>query len=428
MKFITQRQHSFSLYIGNSLEFYDYSIYGFLIPYLAPLFFPGKSYIASLIAGYGVFALGIWARIVGAIIFGHIGDRYGRRRAIFLSISVMGCSTAAIGCLPIYDQIGLLSTIFLTFLRILQGVSLGGAYTGSLVYLSENSLQKNKSLEVGKMHLAGSLGWFIGSLMSFLFISEEIGNLWRIPFLIGIFGCVIGFACQKLLHDDQKLIWKSKEKIGKHLPILFLLKNCLPKVIYISGASTLISCTFHIFYIVPNALLPKFLGMSFSYSSSITTVGIGAYTAMLVPMGWLASKIFPSKLMIFSSGLLVLLSCPLFMLLISGIEEKMIFSEVVVSMLLSCFVISSVLEMPGLFDIGVRVTGVSFGYNLGLCLLGGTAPMIAILLIDRTGYLISPCFYLLFCCFFGFFSSIMIYKNPHKNDKIKNVEIKASYE
>lgn len=422
----TQRKRSFSLYIGNTLEFYDYSIYGFLIPYIAPLFFPGKSYVASLVAGYGVFALGIYARIVGAMVFGHIGDRYSRRKAIFLSISVMSLSTAAIGCLPDYKQVGLVSTVLLTLLRVLQGVSLGGAYTGSLVYLSENSLEKNKSIEIGKVHLAGSLGWFSGSLMSFLFTAEEIGNLWRIPFLLGILGCFIGLACQRLLHEDRDLILKAKEKIDKNIPILFLLQNFLPRVIYISGISALISCTFHMFYIVPTALLPKFLGMSYSYSSSITTLGIGVYTIMLLPMGWLASRIFPSKLMIFSSSLLVVLSYPLFKLLISNMREKMIFSQIVVSILLSCFVISAAAEMPRLFDAEVRVTGVSFGYNLGLCLLGGTAPMIAILLIDYTEYLIAPCFYLLLCCFFGFFSSIMVYKYLYKNKRIKNIGMAIS--
>src|SRR4051812_20480447 len=121
--------------IGNVLEWYDFALFGFFAPVLGGLFFPASDRIASLLATFGVFALGFLMRPVGGLIFGHIGDRLGRKRALELSVLLMAGPTTLVGALPSYRHIGLAAPLLLTLIRMLQGVSVGGEFIGSIAFL-----------------------------------------------------------------------------------------------------------------------------------------------------------------------------------------------------------------------------------------------------------------------------------------------------
>jgi MHS family proline/betaine transporter-like MFS transporter len=125
--------------IGSLLEWYDFTVYGFLAPILGKLFFPADDQVASLLAAFGVFAIGYAARPIGGAIFGHIGDKFGRKPAMIVSLVLMGLATLAIGLLPVHAQIGTAAAVLLVALRVLQGLSLGGEFTDSVVLLAESA-------------------------------------------------------------------------------------------------------------------------------------------------------------------------------------------------------------------------------------------------------------------------------------------------
>jgi MHS family proline/betaine transporter-like MFS transporter len=127
----------FSNILGNTMEWYDFALYGSLAPIIAQLFFPSKNSLASLVLTFGVFASGFLMRPLGGIIFGHIGDRYGRKKALLTSILLMTIPTVLLGLIPSYETWGIFASLSLTFLRLVQGVAVGGEFTGSMSYLVE---------------------------------------------------------------------------------------------------------------------------------------------------------------------------------------------------------------------------------------------------------------------------------------------------
>ena len=125
--------------IGNLLEWYDFAIYGYLAIYIASSFFPDDDPLSSLLATFGAFAAGYLARPFGAMVFGHIGDRFGRKHVLTISILMMGASSICIGLLPTYDQIGATAGVLLVAMRVIQGISVGGEFSGSIVFTAEHA-------------------------------------------------------------------------------------------------------------------------------------------------------------------------------------------------------------------------------------------------------------------------------------------------
>ena len=131
---------------GNVLEWYDFAAYGYFASVFGRNFFPSTSHLVSLLSAFGVFALAFMMRPIGSLVFGHIGDRYGRKRALMVSVSAMALSTFVIGLLPTYAQIGSLAPLILILLRMVQGVSVGGEYTTSIIFLVEQSAPNQRGI------------------------------------------------------------------------------------------------------------------------------------------------------------------------------------------------------------------------------------------------------------------------------------------
>ena len=148
--------------IGNGLEWYDYALYGQMAGLFGALFFPSGDKAVQLLATYGVFAAGFIVRPLGAILFGWIGDKYGRKAAMVIAVLLMAIPTGCIGLLPTYSQVGMLAPILLTLIRLLQGLSLGGEFAGAVTYIVEHSPPKNEDLQALPRWLVCCLGFCWG--------------------------------------------------------------------------------------------------------------------------------------------------------------------------------------------------------------------------------------------------------------------------
>ncbi|MCG8372528.1 MAG: MFS transporter, partial [Balneolales bacterium] len=148
---------------GNILEWYDFAIYGFFAATIADQFFPSDNQTTSLIAAFGAFAAGFLMRPIGSIIFGRIGDVMGRKKMLFLSVMLMAIPTFIIGILPTHSQIGFTAAILMVFLRMLQGLSVGGEYTGSIVFLMEHAPEDKRGLFSSFSMVGATLGILLGS-------------------------------------------------------------------------------------------------------------------------------------------------------------------------------------------------------------------------------------------------------------------------
>src|SRR5882757_6856077 len=173
--------------IGNVLEWYDFAIYGYFATAIGRHFFPHEDAVAQLLSTFGVFALGYLARPVGGVIIGHIGDRFGRRAALTFSVAAMAIPTFLIGVLPGYETLGVAAPILLTFLRMIQGLSVGGEYTTSIVFMVEHARPDQRGL-IGAMAGCGAVGGILagsatGAVLAAAMPSEMLEAWgWRIPF------------------------------------------------------------------------------------------------------------------------------------------------------------------------------------------------------------------------------------------------------
>jgi MFS transporter, MHS family, proline/betaine transporter len=177
--------------IGNVLEWYDFAIYGFFAPVIAGLFFPSEDKLASLISTFGVFAIGFLMRPVGSVIFGILGDKLGRKRALEISVVMMAIPTTFIGVLPTYSHIGIAAPMLLTLLRLFQGASVGGEFTGSISFVVEHAPKNRRGFYSSWtiFSLLGGilLGSAIASLITNILPKEAVDEWgWRIAFLLGI--------------------------------------------------------------------------------------------------------------------------------------------------------------------------------------------------------------------------------------------------
>lgn len=196
--------------IGNVLEWYDFAVYGFLAAIIGKRFFPADDPLASLLASFGVFAIGFLARPLGGFLFGHIGDRFGRKPALLFSLGLMGAGTFAIGVLPDVSQIGDATAVMLVLLRVLQGLSMGGEYTGSAVYLAENAPQDRRGFIASWSQVGCLAGVLLGSGCAAL-TSNVIGEAemqawgWRIPFLFGALIALWGVIVRRYMIESPVL-------------------------------------------------------------------------------------------------------------------------------------------------------------------------------------------------------------------------------
>jgi MFS transporter, MHS family, proline/betaine transporter len=173
--------------IGNALEFYDFTLCGVFISILGKNFFPSENEFAALLGGIFAFSAAFWTRPLGAILFGFIGDRFGRKQALSLSVLLMGIPTLIIGCLPTYSTIGLMAPYILLVCRLMQGLCTGGEYNGAAVFALEHMKAKPGKIS-GMISASCVVGAVSATLMAYLVTNFlKFDNAWRIPFLMGAF-------------------------------------------------------------------------------------------------------------------------------------------------------------------------------------------------------------------------------------------------
>ena len=175
---------------GNVLEWYDFTIYGFLAPVIGKVFFPDTSHFTAILSAFAVLAVGYGVRPIGSILFGHIGDRLGRKPTLIITVLIMGTGSLAVALLPGYEQIGITAAVLLVAIRVMQGIAIAGEYPASGVFIVEQTDPAHRaragSWVAVAMILGCVLGAFVPALVTTLLSDEQMASWgWRIPFLVG---------------------------------------------------------------------------------------------------------------------------------------------------------------------------------------------------------------------------------------------------
>ena len=385
--------------IGNVMEWFDFALFGYFAPIIAVHFFPSGDKLTGLLQTYGVFAAGFIMRPLGAVFFGFIGDRFGRSRALVLSVIMMGAPTFLLGLLPTYDQVGRLAPILLILIRLIQGLSVGGEFSSSVTYMVETA-------QPGRRGYSGSWANF-GSLAGTLLGSGVAAGLstilphdalhswgWRVPFLMGLLLAGFALYLRSSLPDTQ-LFLKHAEKHTEDNPLKDVLTRNLRQTIL----AVLFACGYGVFFYIPLVYLPTYAqstsGVGFSTAMWINSAG----TALMLPLiplagiisdRWLRRK--PLLLIAFIA--MTLAAIPVFAAISADAAGSLAFGQILFAVLIAFPVGAAPAMFAEMFPTEDRLTGYSVAFNIGLGIAGGTAPLIATGLIKLTGSPLAPGAYL----------------------------------
>jgi len=386
--------------IGNTVEWYDFAIYSTLATYIADKFFPSGDETAALLSTFAIFAAAFFMRPLGGFFFGPLGDRIGRQRVLALVILLMSGSTFVIGLVPSYDSIGVLAPLLLLLMRCIQGFSAGGEYGSGACYLAEYAPDKHRGFVVSFLVWSVVVGFLLGSLTvtgleTLLSESAMDSYGWRIPFLIaGILG-VVGLYIRLRLGDTPEFETLREKGEVSSSPLREALTTSWRPILQIAGLVVIHNVGFYIVFTYLPTYFTKTL--EFTKTNAFVSIIIASLVALILipPLGALSDRIGRKPLLITGAVGFAVFAYPLFLLLNSGSLAAAIAAHAALAAIEAVFVSASLAAGAELFATRVRSSGYSIGYNVSVAVFGGTAPYVATWLVDRTGNVIAPAFYVI---------------------------------
>ena len=377
--------------IGNVLEWYDFAVYGYFAAAIGRTFFPSEDKVAQVLAAFGIFAVGFLMRPVGGALIGYIGDRLGRRAALTFSVAAMAIPTFLVGVLPGYQTLGIAAPILLTLLRMIQGLSVGGEYTTSVVFMVEHANPGNRGM-IGAIGCCGAaIGILAGSasgaaLASVMSEADLESWGWRIPFILGLVVGLAGFFLRRGIHAEEKARKAARS------PLIETLKNHRPLLLRLAALSVFNSVGFYLMFVYIVSWLQLADGIAPAQALTINTISMALLIPAEVGMAWLSDRLGRRPMLLAVTGLSVVAAWPLFWLM-HGHEQWMILAGqlgfvVLVGGYYGCLPAFMVEAVPK----EVRCTAIALGYNVALGLIGGLSPLAATWLVHRTVNDYSPAF------------------------------------
>jgi MHS family proline/betaine transporter-like MFS transporter len=381
--------------IGNVMEWYDFSIFGFMAIYLGPLFFPASDPTTSLIQTYGVFAAGFFMRPIGAMLIGDLGDRLGRRPALVLSVVMMAVPTVLIGLLPTYATAGIWAPILLAVMRMVQGLSLGGEYTASISYGFEHAAPGRRGLAASFALLGGAAGILLAAataatLASLLDTATISDWGWRLPFIAGSGIAVLGlFVRSSMPETPQFEAMKADDDVSKS-PLAEAFGQHLGRMVAMCLFAAVGALAFYVVLLLVPNFLQRYVQLAPAQAAWINTLGIFTFMVTMPFMAAASDRFGRKPVMLTGIGGMVVLAVPMFMVLSSGVLWATFLAQIILAMLSATISAPVPAALAELFPARARLSGMSISYNMSQAIFGGSAPLIATWGIQATGLQIFP--------------------------------------
>ncbi len=393
----TVRRTAFSGAIGNVMEWYDFAVYAYLAPVLSRLFFPSDDEFISLMATFGTFAAGYISRPLGAIIFGHIGDKFGRKPVLIFSVVLMGCATFGVGLLPSTEQVGVSAAVILIVLRIFQGLSVGGEYTGSTAFIVEHAPPDRRGFYSSWILTGCFLGFLLGSAVAALLthsLSEPSLNSWgwRVAFIAGGAVAILAFYFRSGIEEPP--IPGDPIK-AEGVPLIEALRDHWRDMLKVSGLAVSVNVGFYLMFVYAITFLTNKVHISNTAAMTINTVCLLLIAVLPLWFSILSDKVGRKPLLYVGTVGVLVLSWPLFWMMDHQNLILVFLGQAGFAVLFSMIFSVNPAVMAEILSHRVRISALSVSYNVTLSIFGGTAPLVALYLVNRTANDFSPVFYLM---------------------------------
>lgn len=400
------KQTTIAAALGNMLEFYNFTLFSLFLPILLPVFFPADSRFASLLLGYLVLAVGFLAYPFGSLLFGYIGDKYGRKTALLISISLMSIATCLIGLLPSYQQLGYLSPLVLSLCRIVQGICTGGEAIGAGVLVVEHAKRDSNISFLGSIPAAfGTLGALLASIIVYLLTKYHLASYWRYPFIAALFLGLIGFYFRKTMSESPLFSQEvgSLKEINRNsdTSVWAIFRKTPLSLVAAAAVGALGTVPFYLIIGFLNIYLGD-LGMITPEERVTLNIILLTFCAFTLPLaGYVAGKIGYFQIMALSSLATLIYAYLFFKTLFIGSYSSVLCAELILLGISQFYVAPINAFISQLFPISLRYKGAALGYCIGMALFGGTSPYISALLIKWSSNNVTPFLYLVVISIIG---------------------------
>ncbi|MCC8691199.1 glycine betaine/L-proline transporter ProP [Xanthomonas campestris pv. raphani] len=404
--------------LGNAMEWFDFGVYGYLAVTLGQVFFPSSNPTAQLIATFATFTVAFLVRPIGGMVFGPLGDRYGRQKVLAATMILMALGTFSIGLIPSYAQIGLWAPALLLLARLLQGFSTGGEYGGAATFIAEYATDRNRGL-MGSWLEFGTLGGYIAGAATVTALHMALSQAqmldwgWRVPFLVaGPLG-LLGLYMRMKLEETpafraytEQSEQRERETAGQGL--MTLLRLHWPQLLKCVGLVLVFNVTDYMLL----TYMPSYLSVTMGYAESKGLLLIILVMLVMMPLnvvgGMFSDKLGRRPMIIGACAALFALAIPCLLLIGSGSDVLIFTGLMLLGLALVCFTSSMPSTLPALFYTPVRYSALSIAFNVSVSLFGGTTPLVTAWLVERTGDPSVPAYYLMGAAAIGLVTMLFV--------------------
>lgn len=397
---MTEKKSVFISLCSNLFHYYAFSVYAFSAIILAPLFFHTESPRLTRILGLLTFSMPFLLKPVGNIVFGHIGDQHGRKKALICSLSLITLATTSIGLLPTYDQIGWLSGVLLSLCLVIQGLCVGGQYTGALIYIQEHTKKGHAAFASGLVGAIGIFGTLLGTATSYFF--DSLGGLesweWRLPFLLSAIAGGTIYTFMRTIKETPVFMETTKKTSTKKVPLFDIFKNYkLPLMSAIFISSIPVSLFYIAAVYIPNFYMDQNSITSHGFSPLALSCVVQILCIFLAPLlGLLADRWGTGNQLKFTSTLLIITPILIFSSMtlfkppfgaLTGIAFFGLYA--------SLYTGPAPAYLAKRFPVVGKYSGMGLGISLGEGIFGGLAPLACVALQQYFDSRIAPAYFMM---------------------------------
>lgn len=402
--------------LGNAMEWFDFGVYGYLAVTLGRVFFPDGNETAQLIATLATFTAAFVVRPIGGMVFGPLGDKYGRHKVLAFTMIMMALGTFSIGIIPSHERIGIAAPILLLLARMVQGFSTGGEYGGAATFIAEYSTDRKRGL-MGSWLEFGTLGGYVAGAVTVTALQMSLGDDemlawgWRIPFLIaGPLG-LLGLYMRLKLEETPafKAYSEEADKREAQRPTL--------RDLFAAHWRQLLKCcglvlVFNVTDYMLLTYMPSYLSVTMGYAETKGLLLILLVMVVMMPLtlagGRISDRIGRKPMILGACAALLVLSIPCMLLVGSGNNWLIFGGLMLMGMALVCFTSSMPATLPALFYTPVRYSGLSVSFNISVSLFGGTTPLVTAWLVEKTNDPLVPAYYLMAAAVIGILTTLTV--------------------